>query len=430
MRTLLVIALLSVGALAEARPSDPTEVAFEEARYPSVPLPQGHHVFRDSLAWEEGFAPYWRGMFSPGVEPPAPPRPDFSEHLILAVSYGMTACYDTGGGVERIVRDGDTATVSLGHVYPFAFQCLAEMPRVLYYLVSKADFPEGVEIAFEPASLPYDLDPRAWYPLAVGNAWHFRTGRDRADAVEWVEAEVPHAGETWFRLRVALCDTDPCPLPETRYLRWTEDHYLLTTEAPPGTAAPDTLHPTRPRSLFAVADPYDPTLTSAGEPAHARVALWNDERFMGHLVLTGAVAFPEGRYEVSYLYGLGPSHTLERELLAAIIGGEDFEDTALIRLAVSTPSEASAPVPSAIRVYPHPATEASVLAFTPSESGSARLVVYDLLGRPVLDHREAVVAGSEWRVPLRAEGLAPGLYVVRVTEPGGGTATRSVVVAR
>jgi hypothetical protein len=78
----------------------------------------------------------------------------------------------------------------------------------------------------------------------------------------------------------------------------------------------------------------------------------------------------------------------------------------------------------ALSVAPNPASSGGTIRVTLPEAGPARVTVYDVLGRKV-----AVLAEGEWaagahEVALDAGGLAPGVYVVRVT------VGRSTVVAR
>ncbi|GAA4351105.1 hypothetical protein GCM10023185_09520 [Hymenobacter saemangeumensis] len=76
--------------------------------------------------------------------------------------------------------------------------------------------------------------------------------------------------------------------------------------------------------------------------------------------------------------------------------------------------------------YPNPATEQLTLAAELRQAGPVRLQLLDVLGRPVQQQTLAAPAGPLHQT-LSLKGLAPGLYVLRVTLPDGKASTRTVV---
>jgi hypothetical protein len=131
----------------------------------------------------------------------------------------------------------------------------------------------------------------------------------------------------------------------------------------------------------------------------------------------------------TYLYNIGPMEAANGELVAALIDGVDYEDTSTIRMALSDSPAPPVADGIGIEIFPHPATSSSVIRLTPNEAGQARLVVFDLLGRAVLDLTAEVAAGVAWDVPLTSvRRLARGAYVVRAVDHSGGVAQRSIVV--
>jgi hypothetical protein len=79
--------------------------------------------------------------------------------------------------------------------------------------------------------------------------------------------------------------------------------------------------------------------------------------------------------------------------------------------------------------YPNPARGAVTvkLAVPPAESGRAELRLYNALGREVRAVR--VGDGGRQRVELETDGLASGVYFLRLTA-GEATKTRRVTVVR
>ena len=77
---------------------------------------------------------------------------------------------------------------------------------------------------------------------------------------------------------------------------------------------------------------------------------------------------------------------------------------------------------------PNPAAGEARVAFTLASKEPARLEVLDVSGRRVAT-REVSGAPGEHVVALGGTRLAPGVYVVRLTQ-GGKTATARAVVAR
>lgn len=416
-----VIVLSGAGVLAAPNHdlSEP-EPEFREWHLNSVPL-NGFYVYRDSTSWNDEFLSGW--LFGPK------PRPDFSDSLMVVLGYGWSACSHTGGGMVAITRKGDTATISLDHIYELDPQCLAEMPRNLYFRVAKSTIPDDVHVVFEEAAPGYPLDPQRWYPLAVGNAWHYRewqAGYGYTDRVEVVTGTVEHDDRTWHHLRTIYCSPDPCAGSVARFLNWTDDHYLLETETPPDApgAVPDTLHATSPRSLFTVNLPRDNTLTSPEGPVYTSILMNNWNEWFYPVLWASTIG--EWREDFArYLYGFGP-WTGD---LAAIIDGERFGDTSTILMALDVGGSPRTADQVAIDVYPHPAGRSSVIAFTPGQSGVASVTIFDLRGRLVFEMDASVAAGIPWQMPLGSAGrLASGVYVVRILEPDGRSATRSMIV--
>lgn len=90
---------------------------------------------------------------------------------------------------------------------------------------------------------------------------------------------------------------------------------------------------------------------------------------------------------------------------------------AALRLAVET-------------VFPNPAADRATVRFSVAEAATVRLTLVDALGRTVATLTDGPVSGGVHTEALDTSRLAAGVYVVRLSVDGEGTATRTVTVAR
>ncbi len=102
------------------------------------------------------------------------------------------------------------------------------------------------------------------------------------------------------------------------------------------------------------------------------------------------------------------------------------EVTTLVQTVNGLVAEPNAP--AAWSLYPNPATTtgATLTADVPT-AGRIQILLTDALGRPVRQETTTAPAGS-WSHAVAVQGLAPGLYVVRLTLPDGGSTSRKLVV--
>lgn len=66
------------------------------------------------------------------------------------------------------------------------------------------------------------------------------------------------------------------------------------------------------------------------------------------------------------------------------------------------------------RIYPNPADQQLTLEYTLAATDEVRISLHDALGREVRLLSDARQQGGQYRLPIQREGLAPGIYVVRV----------------
>lgn len=411
----ILLALAGIGVSISS--AQELEIKLDTLAISNIALPGGEYVFRDSTSWIDTIRPYWQ-------EPFPPPEPSFENAITVAISYGMTACYETGGTPTSTVFNGDEVVMSLSHVYSFMYQCAAAVPRVHYYQFSTVDLPEDVSIRFEHADEEYDLDPQRWYPLADGNAWHYADFR----GTEWVQAvdgSVTAEDAEWHRIYTITCEEDACGQPNDRYLRWSEDHYLLQWESSGDEV--DTLHVSTPRSIFTVNTRDDTTLSYGGKSLWTSVVIANDGPD-DYLALVADViqgTYDEWGMPVYYGYGIGPLDFFA----AAVIDGKEIGDTSFISTMLSADPDIVSSVAPRIDVAPHPAGAQSVISYRAEAAGQLQLFVYDVLGRAVYQSSFEASPGAEWRIPLRNAGkLASGLYLIRVVDASGSAAERAMIV--
>ncbi len=79
---------------------------------------------------------------------------------------------------------------------------------------------------------------------------------------------------------------------------------------------------------------------------------------------------------------------------------------------------------------PNPFRGSTRLTLTLDAPQRLNVAVFDALGRRVALLHDGPLAAGAYPLAFEAQALPPGLYVVRVTDGAGGTATRSVALVR
>jgi hypothetical protein len=100
-------------------------------------------------------------------------------------------------------------------------------------------------------------------------------------------------------------------------------------------------------------------------------------------------------------------------LVYARVGGEEYGTAAFAFPTAAEPEPHSEAF--SLRVWPNPARGRATVAFTLQAPSTARLAVYDGLGRAVLARELGTLPAGRHEMALDLSALAPGLYVVRVT---------------
>ena len=81
-----------------------------------------------------------------------------------------------------------------------------------------------------------------------------------------------------------------------------------------------------------------------------------------------------------------------------------------------------------LSAYPNPFNASTTITFTLHQAGQVTLTVYDLIGREVQRLADGLEAPGKHTRTMSSDGLASGVYVVRlrVAEPGGSFAPRTI----
>ncbi|MEO0857071.1 MAG: T9SS type A sorting domain-containing protein [Bacteroidota bacterium] len=105
----------------------------------------------------------------------------------------------------------------------------------------------------------------------------------------------------------------------------------------------------------------------------------------------------------------------ETVLVAATDRGV-FTSTPLV--SIDAEDEAVPAEAFAVTAYPNPFAEALTVEVALAEATEVRTTVYDVLGRVVAEMPARLLGAGAHRLPMETDGLAPGVYLVRVSATG------------
>lgn len=275
------------------------------------------------------------------------------------------------------------------------------------------------------------LDWRRYFPLEVGNEWHYRSGYDApapdlalSDDIffAWrVRADTVVGDQRYFALEETQFDVYRTPTSETTHLVRYDTLLATVVVSREGLGGEDELWKL-PCRLDA------PLETDSG--------CVSDGLALTYFV-TGGVGDPP--YEIApgepleadrwkVFQTLGGSQTLASDVGLIEVGVEASSfRTALIYAQVSGRTYGSEALPTNVEsealaaqgvriegVYPNPATTSATILYYQSHPIPATLEVFNMLGRLVHQERlHAQIAGLQ-TVHWRPHGLSPGLYFIRI----------------
>ena len=113
---------------------------------------------------------------------------------------------------------------------------------------------------------------------------------------------------------------------------------------------------------------------------------------------------------------VGPARAASAEASRAVLSLELVDELA-------QPFRLSAP-------RPNPFSSSTSLELTLDQTTNVTVAVYDALGRQVALLHEGTLRPATYTLRVDANGLPPGLYLIRATDGRGTTATRSVSLVR
>lgn len=264
----------------------------------------------------------------------------------------------------------------------------------------------------------FDLDARRWFPLELGNYWHYS---DRefttlpSDAIMMTKSDTLVNRGKWVQLVTVDCRGPSCP-GRPGWYHFTDDYYLLVADFPEDFARADTVLPMQPKSIFAVDVEQDTLWTSQTDDPVVVSLQINDvgnEADSTHLTLSYHANF---FFNGEFIYKIGDAHLL----IGAIVNGIRFGDTSEIEreLPVEVPDALGDPDGFQIDVYPTPFTTRTNIVVSAGRLGAYEMDIYDMLGRHIYRTQKQLLPGQQWQQTWTAAGLSSGVYFVYVTREG------------
>lgn len=267
-------------------------------------------------------------------------------------------------------------------------------------------------------SFAQPLDPKSWFPLELGNSWHYSINRDDATSTDRVITSVRDSvveGHRWVLFEEVHCAGYFCDGGNTWY-SVTEDNYLLHGLS--STSPPDTFLATTPYSFFEVTDSEDDTIslsdpacgdsgTSAGVGVDTGVP--DSTRYTLYVVADNVFC---GSFEFVYKIGLsrvGGEGADGTRLRGAFVNGYRYGEQDLLSTVLGTDEPARPRIQ--LDVFPNPARE-SVTVRASDLVEEIRIV--DVTGRTV---RVACCRQREWSVDL--VDLSSGMYFALLSTTRG-----------
>ena len=295
-------------------------------------------------------------------------------------------------------------------------------------------YPNGVLAQGEP--VPDTLDWRRYFPLEIGNQWHYRTEYyGEVDYERWqVRGDTLLNGKHYFQLHISDFGADrQFEQAYTTFIRYDATHanvvaYGTFSDGTPSEdwfgGAPCALDAPfgartectgiRTGMDYWVYGDYDARYLIGADTVRAAVRK-SFSSLGGDMVLLSDI----GR--VSYAVELGPVV----ELIYAEVGGTRYGDAVL-----PTPTETPLPEAEVFgieTVYPNPFRATATLRYTLLLPSLVCIEVYNLLGRRVLAAEEHRPHGTH-EFLLDGAGLPAGTYLVRLVTAEGRRDVQSITL--
>ncbi len=276
-------------------------------------------------------------------------------------------------------------------------------------------------------SAAQELDPSEWFPLDIGSYWHYEHENQvlRTNVILHAARDSLSQGVRWVQISVVHCEPEPnCPPKAGRwYSRGQGGYVLFTSGENPEFAAPDTLLPTSPRSVFDAQLPVD-TLESSRTPFPVIVRLVSNpagaeaDSTNLRLEVDGGIIF----FSDAFVYRVGRA----TDLVGAILPELEYGDTSFLRSLALEAVSLRWPSKEGQTVYPNPSYGTFTLSLY-APTTNLVVTIYDLQGREVAN--VAAPAGAS-TVPLSFPHLSSGVFLVRTSISGKTLQTSTIVLIR
>lgn len=257
------------------------------------------------------------------------------------------------------------------------------------------------------AAAAQGFQPESWYPMELGNAWHYENFDQLRSWVVRTERDSIVGDLRWVHFDEIYCagNCEPEGGPGTWYAL-TDDHYLLYD-----IDNPDTLLATVPNAFFEVDQPEaELTMLDAneclGSDGVLRVGIWENSR-------SDSTRFrlytDSGIYcSLRFTYNIGISTWNGTELEGARVNGIEYGRQDVLATVLST--DRSREPSMFASTFPSPFADHLNVRVESIPPTGVDLTAFDALGRVVL--RRAVFAAE---VRINTHDLPAGLYVVVLT---------------
>lgn len=261
-------------------------------------------------------------------------------------------------------------------------------------------------------TLAQPLDPKAWFPLELGNAWHYKINADDASSTDQVLISARDSlvdGRRWVLFYEIDCAGYFCG-GNSEWYSMTDDNYLLQNLS--ATSPPDTFFATTPHAFFEVTETDTVKLNDPSCGPDLRVAVAEEASVADSTRFRMYVA-PDnifcGSHEYVYKIGLArvPGEGADgTRLVGAYVNGYRYGDQTRLSTVLAAIEPA---VPRAtLELFPNPATE-TVTVISPTRVEEIRIV--DVIGRTV---KVACCRQQEWTIDVA--DLPAGIYFVLLPE--------------
>lgn len=300
----------------------------------------------------------------------------------------------------------------------------------------------GTASAQDGAVVPDTLDWKRYYPLGIGNTWEYGGLNAYTSTI---------VGDTLANNRQYFVRRDSIPAVGTLgpfiqffYMRYDTSGTVVTVPD----VESDTLAVPLPFSYQQIEFPdflaYFDMRTAFGDTLYYRppdtlyhvFGGYNRTRQIGdaHVEMEGLKCFQSaGTLLHNACYGtdigfLGGGNLFSSRLKYARVGGKEYGEVRMPATAVDEHVSASAFVIESI--YPHPLRREGHIVYTLGKPGVVRIELFNALGQTVHSEVLGDQLPGEHRYRIDRDGLASGMYIMRLSTATGQRVVRSIILSK